>query len=131
MNKLLRIFLSSIYALRYLKNPLVIFRIPFKSEITIAPKFGDKIAIRNRQFLDYMDLFSMGWIYKDGIYQNGKYKFKVLEPYVLLEDFIQMYRVDDICDKNVLDVGGLYGETGIIILKELKSILLPLLHFLI
>lgn len=110
---------SIIKSFIYLKNPWIVFYIPFNKTITLLPKAGDEIIIGNRQFINYMDICSSGWVYKAGIYQNGMYKFKVLEPYVLLEDFIQMYQVDNLKGKNVLDIGGLYGETAIVMCKEL------------
>jgi len=68
-----------------------------------------------------MDILNNGWYYKDDTFQNGKYKLKVKEPRILEEDIIQMYAVDNLQNKTILDIGGLYGETAIMLLKEFNA----------
>lgn len=121
MNRLLRIIKSIFYGIKYLKNPWVVFRILVNECIIIKPRLGVPLTIRSRLFIHYMDILNNGWYYKDDTFQNGKYKFKVKEPRILEEDIIQMYAVDNLQNKAILDIGGLYGETAIMLLKEFDA----------
>jgi len=121
MNRLFRIFKSIVLGIKYLKNPWIFFKILISDIVILIPKRGEPLTIRSRLFIHYMDILNNGWFYKDGTFQNGKYKFKVKEPRILEEDIIKMYEVDDLKDKNILDIGGLYGETAIMLLKEFNA----------
>lgn len=62
-----------------------------------------------------------GWRCKDGVWSKGNLKFKVGMIGILLEDFNKTYGVVDVKGKNVLDVGGLFGETMVFFMNEKKA----------
>ena len=57
---------------------------------------------------------------ENDFFVNSAYKLKLLNPLILLEDFNKMYYFD-LNNKNVLDVGGLYGETAFYFLYDMGA----------
>lgn len=116
-----RIMNAAVNSFKYLRNPSVMFEIPFKKEITIITKSGENITINRRKFPAYIEVFQNGWSYEDGTFKKGDLKFKVPDAGILLEDFKSMYMYVDLKDKNVLDIGGLYGESSVFFVKVGKA----------
>lgn len=120
INKAYKIINSAFFSHKYIRNPFVIFEIPLKKEIELVLKNNEKIKIKRRQFPLYISIFQNNWRYENGIFNNEKYKLKVIEPRILLEDFKAIYG-NNLKDKNIIDIGGYCGETAIYFSKEEKA----------
>jgi FkbM family methyltransferase len=121
-NKYIRIINSVLNCRKYIQNISVIFTIPFKKEITLKFKNDVELLIKNFHFVNVIELMEQGWKInkdKDIVYfERGNMKVSVIESFILTEDFSNYCKYSKIEGKNVLDIGGLYGETSIYFLKE-------------
>jgi FkbM family methyltransferase len=118
LRNFVRILNSVINSFKHLKNPFVILEIPLKKTIKIIHKNGDVFEIKRNYFPSYVEIFEKfkydGYWYKDNL------KLKMSEPLVLRENFEDSYNVPGLKEKNILDIGGLNGESSIYFIKEKK-----------
>jgi len=109
-----------IYSFIYLKNPYIFLKIAFKSEIEIIMKNDEKIKIQGKQFPFYIEIFQKGWKYEKNYWYNKNIKLKLNEPLVLKENFKKIYSISNLKNQNVLDIGGLNGESSLYFVTEEK-----------
>jgi len=120
IKKILRIIISVIFSFKYFNNPLVFVSIPFKKNIEIILKNKEKISIKRNHFPLYVELFQKGFYYEKGYYIKNNIKYKMSDQFILLEDFDKNYGIQNLQNKNVLDIGGLNGETALFFVTEKK-----------
>jgi len=119
-NNIYRIVNSALFGFKYLKNPLVIFEIPFKKEIQIELKNGEKIKIKRHNFVHIIEIFQKGWSYEGNTF-NKNYKIQVSDFLILLENFDKMYGSFELKDKNILDIGAYCGDTALYFIFDKKA----------
>lgn len=117
--KIFRILKASVNSFKYLKNPLVIFEIPFNKNIKIIHKNGDVFEIKRNFFPSYLEIFET--FKYDGYWYKNNFKLKITEPLILKENFDDSYNIPGLEGKNILDIGGLNGESSIYFINEKKT----------
>jgi len=125
-NKYIRIIKTLINYPKYIKNLEVIFEIPFKENINLKLKNNIIISVQRRQFPNVIELLEDNWTINstlkgDVYFQKENMKISVIQPLILKEDFSHYSNGLNLENKNILDIGGLYGETSIFFLLKCNA----------